>query len=567
MKKETENYQRLMKFTLLFLAIFTTINVSSKTFYLDVQLASNCTGTYSIERRNNSGSDGDAYNNLQNAMDALNGGDTLIIRAGNYSRTGFDPQDPTEIGALDIGWSNSCNGTPNEHTVVMAYPGELPVILAEPGKDHYNPDPGDITYTLSSKYYNNPAIGIHGEYIDVSGLKTYGQVTITYANNIILEGCDLGGGGPHCSQGNVVVLNYGAHDIIIRNNLIHNSCWGENDDNGSAIICYHASATIENNEFYDNWKGDIYIKDTGGQKGRIIEIRKNFFRPSSIYADCVGYICHNQAIDIDAVYLHHNIFLEKGACVQWGTIDVADIPVVPYNNTFVNCTDVDLHAWGFAHQLRSYNNLFYHDNGSQRYYGGLYEEDTANWNLFYSTTNEGLWEFDGASDNTLAEWQIRSGQDENSVYKDPQFVDPSGNRPEDFKRQDYSGDVTGSSYSTICGAYETGNETIGLTSGGNLLLLAESYTSINNKVHLEQNFPNPFTTETEISLYMPQKYKIAVLCISNVEGQKIIQYDVVEKGNSSYIVNSNELTAGIYFYSVLIDNKVMDTKRMLLIKR
>ena len=496
------------RFCISLIIIFFSIVVRGKTFYLDGELTGDCDGNYSIENRDNSGSDGDAYNNIQHAMDVLSGGDTLIIREGNYSRTGFDPRNPPEIGALDIGWGNSCDGTSSEHTVVMAYPGEQPVILAEPGKDHYNPDPGDITYTNSSRYYNNPAVGIHGEYIDVHGLKTYGQVVITYASNILLEGCDLGGGGPHCDQGNVIVLNYWSHDVVIRNNRVHNSCWGENNDNGAAIICYHASATIENNEFYDNWGADIYIKDTGEQEGRIIEVRYNFFRPSSIYPNCVGYVCHNQAMDIDTVYVHHNIFFSKAAGVQWGTVDVPDMPVFPYNNTFVNCTDMDLHAWGTTHRLISYNNLFYHDNGVKHYYVA-YNVESANYNLFHSTTNEADWKLEGViTTDVLLEWQDSTGQDLNSANKDPLFVNANGNRPEDFKRQDYSGDVTGSPYSTICGAYETGDEIIGLVPGDS------SYVKENGKpllkLSLEQYRTKPLIFNIIIKYYLPVNGRVSL---------------------------------------------------------
>jgi hypothetical protein len=343
----------------------------------------------------------------------------------------------------------------------VAYPGEQPVILAEASKANYNPDPGDTSFTNSSHYYNNPAIGLHGEYIVISGLKTYGQVVITHSSNVLLEKCDLGGGGPHCDQGNVIVLNYESNNVVIKNNKIHNSCWGEDDENGSAIIFYYASAAvIENNEFYDNWGADIYVKDTGGQGGRSMDIRYNFFGPSSIYAGIRGYIDHNQRNEIDVVYLHNNIFFEQASGVQWGTVPDMDMRVFPYNNTFVNCT-IDLHAWDSYHKLISYNNLCYHTSGAQYYYS-LYQIESGDYNLFYSVDGEARWkhEMNGNIDN-LSDWQTTYSQDANSVYTDPLFVNANGDSVEDFKRQSYSGDVSGSSYGTVCGAYETGDEEIG----------------------------------------------------------------------------------------------------------
>ena len=445
---------------------FTEDTTQGKTFYLDDQLSVAHTTTYSVENRDAFGSDGDAYNNLEDAINALSGGDSLIIRNGTYSRS---PTYDQEVGAFDIGGSD-IDGSPDDYTVIKTYPGdEMPVILTEPGKAQYNPDPGDTTpdpvtnrYDGSCDFYKNPAIGIHGNYIAVSGLKTYGQVVLSYSSNVFLENCDLGGGGPRTTQGNVISLAYWSYDIIIRNNKIHNSCWGSNNENGAAIIFYSSSAIIENNEFYDNWGTDIYVKDTGDQQGRTVDIRYNFFGPSTIFSGCAGIIGHNQQIDIDIVNVHNNVFLDKEKGIQWGTI-TENSPIFPYNNTFIDSGDMDIHGWTDDQRLYSYNNLLYHSNG--KLYYSVFTINEADYNLFYSTSGTTIWKLEGTANpfkTSLSEWQTATNQDLHSVYTDPLFVNAGGNRPEDFKRQSYAGDVSGSEYGTVCGAYETGDETIGL---------------------------------------------------------------------------------------------------------
>jgi len=52
--------------------------------YVDGTLASDCNGNYSIASRNCTGSDGDAYNTIQEAENATSAGDTVHIRAGTY---------------------------------------------------------------------------------------------------------------------------------------------------------------------------------------------------------------------------------------------------------------------------------------------------------------------------------------------------------------------------------------------------------------------------------------------------------------------------------------------------
>ena len=139
------------------------------------------------------------YTEIADAANALKSGDTLYIRAGVYSRPSVGNYITVHgnkvnywTGILDI----AASGTPHKHIVVSAYKGELVVIQAKQGVSHYNPDPADTTFKNSSHFYPNPAIGIHGAYIDVIGLKTYGQVVIT-GHDITLQNCDLGGGGPH----------------------------------------------------------------------------------------------------------------------------------------------------------------------------------------------------------------------------------------------------------------------------------------------------------------------------------------------------------------------------------
>src|SRR5262245_39329138 len=56
------------------------------TIYIDRTLASNCTAVnYSVANRNCSGSNGNAYRDIQSALSASSNGDTITIRAGSYT--------------------------------------------------------------------------------------------------------------------------------------------------------------------------------------------------------------------------------------------------------------------------------------------------------------------------------------------------------------------------------------------------------------------------------------------------------------------------------------------------
>jgi len=451
-----------------FIYVFSAAQVWGKTFYLDGNLSADCSGsTYSIANRNCSGSDGQGYKTLQSAITNLLGGDTLYVRAGTYIRT----TNNTSSGSLAI----SVSGTAAQPTVVSAYPGEQPVICTQAGRCQYNPNPGDTSINVctgaggeggAACYYPNPAIGIGANFVTVSGFKTYGQVLIGGVHDVVVKNSDLGGGGPHINQGSVVMIDTTgtAYNITIQNNLIHNSAWGEQNANGSAVMGYNFSAIIENNEFYDNWGCDIRPKDTGNQIGRTIEIRRNFFRPSSIFPTAAGFCGINQDGNVDQINIYQNIFYNKSGAISWQSSGIN--PTVAYNNTFIN-SGVE-YADFLDRPETSYNNLFYHTTAGQKFTDVQSTVPTAtliyDYNCYYSTQstpwlNKGI-----IRGTTLSAWKSFSGVDTHSVSINPAFVNPTGNRPADFKRSSYAGDVpSGGPFGTVCGAYITGNEVIGVS--------------------------------------------------------------------------------------------------------
>jgi hypothetical protein len=100
-----------------------------------------------------------------------------------------------------------------------------------------------------------------------------------------------------------------------------------------------------------------------------------------------------------------------------------------------------------------------------------------------------------------------------------------------------------------------------LTGTGNNSELPKSF-------ELLQNYPNPFNPATKI------KYSIT----GNVQNVKIIVYDAQGKvtaslvnqarnaGNYEVSFDGNGLSSGVYFYSMFVENKLISTKKMLMIK-
>lgn len=83
---------------------------------------------------------------------------------------------------------------------------------------------------------------------------------------------------------------------------------------------------------------------------------------------------------------------------------------------------------------------------------------------------------------------------------------------------------------------------------------------------LYQNAPNPFSSETEIRYYIPNNAGQASMLIFDMQGTLKKQMQITAKGNGSLTINASELPAGMYIYSLIVDGKEIDSKRMILTK-
>ncbi len=81
---------------------------------------------------------------------------------------------------------------------------------------------------------------------------------------------------------------------------------------------------------------------------------------------------------------------------------------------------------------------------------------------------------------------------------------------------------------------------------------------------LYQNTPNPFSETTQIKFHIPSSVKNASLCIYNLQGNQIKQFNIAQRGNGSQEISGREFTAGIYLYALITDGKEVDVKRMIL---
>lgn len=99
------------------------------------------------------------------------------------------------------------------------------------------------------------------------------------------------------------------------------------------------------------------------------------------------------------------------------------------------------------------------------------------------------------------------------------------------------------------------------------LTVLEKTTGINNttgkvQATLEQNVPNPFNGSTVIKFNIGKEYTNAFIGVYDMQGKQVKQL-FIEKGMEQVTLEKGLLTAGMYMYSLVVDNNLIDTKRMI----
>ena len=84
--------------------------------------------------------------------------------------------------------------------------------------------------------------------------------------------------------------------------------------------------------------------------------------------------------------------------------------------------------------------------------------------------------------------------------------------------------------------------------------------------YLNQNIPNPFTENTLISFFLPKNITKAKLIIYDLNGKELYSENIEERGYVEFSLTKGSLSEGMYLYSLIAENKIIATKRMILTK-
>lgn len=100
----------------------------------------------------------------------------------------------------------------------------------------------------------------------------------------------------------------------------------------------------------------------------------------------------------------------------------------------------------------------------------------------------------------------------------------------------------------------------------------ENPTGSNHELHLKkapslnQNQPNPFRENTLVNYFIPNTAKNAHIQVTSVDGKVLGTVNIPEKGQGQVTINAATYPAGTYYYSLIVDGEVFETKRMVLTK-
>ena len=83
------------------------------------------------------------------------------------------------------------------------------------------------------------------------------------------------------------------------------------------------------------------------------------------------------------------------------------------------------------------------------------------------------------------------------------------------------------------------------------------------EAYLMQNVPNPFKSSTKIGYFVPYSSSNAYIVISSITGQIIKNISLNEFGEGSIDVDKSNMSNSTYYYSLFVDGRRIETKKMI----
>ncbi len=488
----------------------------------------------------------DDYPTIQEAIDAVENGDIVLVDPGTY------------IENINYNGKNITVASLYYTTQDTSYISQT-IIDGNQNGSVVTFESGEDSTTVLCGFTIQNGMGIMIE--EGGGIQCWGNSNPNLHNLMIKENFAYNGGGIYCYNSSPII-----HNLTIKNNGVPTST-GE----GGGIFLNNSNSVITNVRIDDN-----FSYHRGGGIGCIGSnpILKNVVISENIAAFMGGGIFLNTTtITLSNVVINHNeasggLSPDGGGIYSMNSVSVLTNVTIAENTT-----------WGE--------------------YGGIYCKDNSNFTLL----NCILWNDSSAeiylenSSIDIVYSDIQGGwEGGGNIDVDPLFINPDEG---DFHLQDTSPcigagideiEIAGTWYYVPLfdiegnprpdpagsmpdmGAYENtlGEPQVGIT-----------LNQLPSTDHQLTNYPNPFNPSTTISFGLntentslrqgyPGQAENTELIIYNIKGQQIRKYSIFN--NQSSIIwdgtdeNNQLVSSGIYFYKLKVGNKEITTKKCLLLK-
>jgi hypothetical protein len=84
-----------------------------------------------------------------------------------------------------------------------------------------------------------------------------------------------------------------------------------------------------------------------------------------------------------------------------------------------------------------------------------------------------------------------------------------------------------------------------------------------DKAYLLQNIPNPFNNTTSVGYFVPYTNAKAHIVISTMAGQIVHNMELSNLGVGAVSIDNSRMASAVYLYTLYVDGKRIDTKRMI----
>lgn len=405
-----------------------------------------------------------------NANEAARPGDTVIVRAGTYNVTGTGER---YIPA----YTPANSGTASNPIVFQA---EGIVNLTQSGR-------GPVIGAYNKNYITWRGFRINEAQAPVEG--DTGPVVVWLCTGCVIDGNTvIGDPNMQMPDNHPGIRIEWSSRITVSNNFVSGwYCVVVNYNNGAAIQVYMSDGlVIEHNEITDSGSG-IFLKGLYHDGPPIWAPQLDYtIRYNLVYGVETGIAVHVAPARPEApIRIYQNVVRDTQTCLRiWPFSSSEREPknAKIVNNTFARCDGAALYVSGdlianAGHVF--WNNIASNTNQVPMWFDRTGAETKAKFdsehNIFW--TFGGAFAYNGGGTYSLATWKSSLRQDTAnpaSASVDPRFVNAAAN---DFRLQTSSPartmgvdflDLNGNGSTTDIvpiGAYVTGNETIGRTSG------------------------------------------------------------------------------------------------------